>query len=56
MIRLKQRGMELPFKKKKKLPQRSSGLAKTSGTASKRLRRKLIQMTSFENVREIRGK
>ena len=28
-------GKELPFKKKKKLPQRSSGLAKTSGTASK---------------------
>ena len=24
-------GKELPFKKKKKLPQRSSGLAKTSG-------------------------
>ena len=30
-------GKELPFKKKKKLPQRSSGLAKTSGTASKDL-------------------
>ena len=28
-------GKELPFKKKKKLPLRSSGLAKTSGTASK---------------------
>ena len=28
-------GKELPFKKKKKLPQRSSGLAKTSGAASK---------------------
>ena len=28
-------GKELPFKKKKKLPQRSSGLVKTSGTASK---------------------
>ena len=28
-------GKELPFKKKKKLPQRSSGLAKTSGTVSK---------------------
>ena len=28
-------GKELPFKKKKKLPQRSSGLAKTSGTTSK---------------------
>ena len=28
-------GKELPFKKKKKLPQRSSGLAKMSGTASK---------------------
>ena len=28
-------GKELPFKKKKKLPQRSSGLAKTSSTASK---------------------
>ena len=28
-------GKELSFKKKKKLPQRSSGLAKTSGTASK---------------------
>ena len=28
-------GKELPFKKNKKLPQRSSGLAKTSGTASK---------------------
>ena len=28
-------GKELPFKKKKKLPQRSSRLAKTSGTASK---------------------
>ena len=28
-------GKELPFKKKKKLPQRSSGLAKTSGTAWK---------------------
>ena len=28
-------GKELPFQKKKKLPQRSSGLAKTSGTASK---------------------
>ena len=28
-------GKELPFKKKKKLPQKSSGLAKTSGTASK---------------------
>ena len=25
-------GKELPFKKKKKLPQRSSGLAKTSGS------------------------
>ena len=28
-------GKELPFKKKKKLPQRSSGLAKTSGSTSK---------------------
>ena len=28
-------GKELPFKKKKKLPQRSSGLAKTSSTTSK---------------------
>ena len=28
-------GKELPFKKKKKLPQRSSGLAKTSGTVLK---------------------
>ena len=28
-------GKELPFKKKKKLPQRSSGLAQTSGTMSK---------------------
>ena len=28
-------GKELPFKKKKKLPQRSSGLVKTSGTVSK---------------------
>ena len=28
-------GKELPFKKKKKLPQRLSGLAKTSGTTSK---------------------
>ena len=28
-------GKELPFKKKKKLPLRSSGLAKTSGTALK---------------------
>ena len=28
-------GKELPFKKKKKLPQRSSGLAKTSGRTSK---------------------
>ena len=28
-------GKELPFKKKKKLPQRLSGLVKTSGTASK---------------------
>ena len=28
-------GKELPFKKKKKLPQRSPGLAKTSGAASK---------------------
>ena len=27
-------GKELPFKKKKKLPQRSSGLAKTSGSTS----------------------
>ena len=28
-------GKELPFRKKKKLPQRSSGLAKTSGSTSK---------------------
>ena len=28
-------GKELPFKKKKKLPQRSSGLAKTSSTSTK---------------------
>ena len=28
-------GKELPFKKKKKLPQRSSGLVKTSGSTSK---------------------
>ena len=27
-------GKELPFRKKKKLPQRSSGLAKTSGSTS----------------------
>ena len=33
--KVKAEGKELPFKKKKKLPQRSSGLAKTSGTASK---------------------
>ena len=33
--RVEAEGKELPFKKKKKLPQRSSGLAKTSGTASK---------------------
>ena len=29
------KGKELPFRKKKKLPQRSSGLAKTSGSTSK---------------------
>ena len=28
-------GKELPFRKKEKLPQRSSGLAKTSGSTSK---------------------
>ena len=28
-------GKELPFRKKKKLPQKSSGLAKTSGSTSK---------------------
>ena len=33
--KVKAEGKELPFKKKKKLPQRSSGLAKTSGTVSK---------------------
>ena len=33
--KVKAEGKELPFKKKKKLPQRSSGLAKTSSTASK---------------------
>ena len=33
--KVKAEGKELLFKKKKKLPQRSSGLAKTSGTASK---------------------
>ena len=30
--KVEEEGKELPFKKKKKLPQRSSGLAKTSGT------------------------
>ena len=33
--RVEAEGKELPFKKKKKLPQRSSGLAKTSGRTSK---------------------
>ena len=33
--RVEAEGKELLFKKKKKLPQRSSGLAKTSGSTSK---------------------
>ena len=33
--KVKAEGKELPFKKKKKLPQRSSGLAKTSSTSTK---------------------
>ena len=32
-------GKELPFRKKKKLPQRSSGLAKTSGSTSKNFKK-----------------
>ena len=48
-------GKELPFKKKKKLPQ----IVRTGEDEwyrVERLKRKLIQMTSFENVREIRRK
>ena len=33
--RIEAEGKELPFKKQKKLPQRSSGLVKTSGSTSK---------------------
>ena len=51
-------GKELPFKKKKKLPQRSSGLVKTSSSMSTNEKKfkKNDSMTSFEKIQEIRGK